>query len=55
MKDDILFVGDALFPGGNDAPVKDMGIDCLESKGPEDTIGIIKEALDSLAVYIFSA
>ena len=29
-KEDILFIGDRLQEGGNDYPVKAMGIDCLE-------------------------
>jgi len=29
-KEDILFMGDRIQPGGNDYPVKEMGIDCLE-------------------------
>jgi HAD superfamily hydrolase (TIGR01484 family) len=40
--DDILFVGDALFYGGNDYPAKATGIDCIEVKGPEETKQLIK-------------
>lgn len=36
-KDDILFMGDKLQEGGNDYPVKAMGIDCLEVDRWEDT------------------
>lgn len=36
-KDDILFVGDNLQEGGNDYPVKAMGIDSLEVDRWEDT------------------
>ncbi len=36
-KDDILFFGDNLQEGGNDYPVKAMGIDCLDVEGWEDT------------------
>lgn len=36
-RDDILFFGDKLQEGGNDYPVKAMGIDCLESEEWEDT------------------
>lgn len=35
--DDILFMGDKLQPGGNDYPVKAMGIDSLEVTRWEDT------------------
>jgi HAD superfamily hydrolase (TIGR01484 family) len=36
-KDDILFMGDKLEEGGNDYPVKAMGIDCIAVKHWEDT------------------
>lgn len=36
-KDDILFFGDKLEEGGNDYPVKAMGIDCLDVGRWEDT------------------
>lgn len=36
-KDDILFFGDKLSEGGNDYPVRAMGIDCLEVSKWEDT------------------
>jgi len=42
----ILFIGDALQPGGNDYPVKEMGIDCIEVKSPEETIGLIRELIE---------
>ena len=35
--DDILFLGDKLQPGGNDYPVKAMGVDSLEVDRWEDT------------------
>lgn len=37
-KDDILFFGDKLQEGGNDYPVKAMGIDCLDVDKWEDTV-----------------
>lgn len=39
---DIIFVGDALFYGGNDYPAKTTGVDCVSVKGPEDTAQLIK-------------
>lgn len=36
-KDDILFMGDKLQEGGNDYPVKAMGIDCVEVDNWEQT------------------
>ena len=35
--DEILFMGDALFPGGNDEPAKSTGVDTLQVSVPEDT------------------
>lgn len=43
--DDILFVGDALYAGGNDYPVKAMGIDCLSVNSPSETMEIIRALL----------
>lgn len=40
--DEILFVGDKLVEGGNDYPVKAMGIDCMEVAGWQDTAQIIQ-------------
>ncbi len=34
---EIGFVGDALFPGGNDYPAKEIGLHCVEVKGPHET------------------
>lgn len=36
-KEDVLFFGDKLEEGGNDFPVKDMGIDCIAVERWEDT------------------
>lgn len=41
-KDEILFVGDKLEEGGNDYPVKAMGIDTIAVEGWEDTALIIE-------------
>ncbi len=43
QKSDMLFVGDALFPGGNDYSVFEAGIETVAVKGPEETATIIKE------------
>jgi HAD superfamily hydrolase (TIGR01484 family) len=44
-KDEMLFVGDALFPGGNDYAVKNTGVMCVETSGPEHTAKIIEQLL----------
>ena len=46
---EILFFGDRLDPGGNDYPIKAMGIDCIEVRGWEDTISNVTNALGDLA------
>jgi len=44
-RDQILFIGDALFEGGNDYPVKTLGIDCIQVSGPKETKEIIKNLI----------
>ena len=34
---DMIFIGDALFPGGNDFPVKATGVVCIPVRGPMET------------------
>jgi phosphomannomutase len=43
----MLFVGDALFPGGNDYAAKRTGVECVAVRGPHDTKKIIKNILKS--------
>lgn len=45
-KNDVLFVGDALYEGGNDFPVFMAGIDSIKVSGPEETRKIIKNILE---------
>ena len=44
-KEDILFFGDNLIEGGNDYPVKAMGVDCLEVNKWEDTVHRLESIL----------
>lgn len=44
-KKDILFVGDALYEGGNDYAAKREGIDTFEVSGPEETKRLIHSFL----------
>ena len=39
--DSLIFVGDALFRGGNDYPVKAIGIDTIQVSGPEESKTLI--------------
>lgn len=45
-KEDILFMGDRIIPGGNDYAVDQMGVDCIQVRSWEDTAyaveGIVK-------------
>ena len=42
---DMLYIGDALEEGGNDAVVKETGIPTLAVSGPEETVTVIEEIL----------
>jgi phosphomannomutase len=42
---DMAFIGDALYPGGNDAAAKKTGIQTIATTGPAATIKIIKKIL----------
>ncbi len=42
---DMLFVGDAIFPGGNDYAVTKTKVDYVPVKDPEDTKAVIREVL----------
>ena len=39
---DMVFVGDALFEGGNDYPARRTGVDCIEVAGPKETRKVIE-------------
>ncbi len=45
-KIDMIFVGDAIFPGGNDYSPYEAGIECLKTSGPAETVKIIKNWLE---------
>lgn len=42
---EMLFVGDALFPGGNDSAALRTGVSCFEVSGPKETKELIRELL----------
>jgi len=42
---EILYVGDAIFPGGNDYAVLQAGVDCIGVRDPEDTKHVIETIL----------
>ena len=37
----MMFVGDAIFPGGNDYPAKEMGLDTVKVRDPQETLSVI--------------
>ena len=39
--DGFLFIGDAIFPGGNDYPAKTMGLDTVRVRDPQETAAVI--------------
>lgn len=44
-KDEIIYIGDSIFPGGNDYAMKLAGVDCIETTGPTQTMEIIKKLM----------
>lgn len=38
----MIFVGDALFEGGNDYPARTTGVDCIQVRDPEETKRVIE-------------
>lgn len=37
----MMFVGDAIFPGGNDYPAKELGLDTVKVRDPQETLSVI--------------
>ena len=46
---DMIFIGDALFPGGNDYPAKQTGVACIEVRDPTETKRVIETMIACLA------
>ena len=40
--DDMLYAGDALFPGGNDYPARSTGVVCIQVRDPNETKRVIE-------------
>jgi phosphomannomutase len=49
-KDDILFLGDAIYENGNDYSVYLSGIDTIKVTGPEETKNWLKRLLDDVTI-----
>lgn len=41
--EEMLFIGDALYEGGNDSTARSTGIECIQVSGPSDTKKILRE------------
>ncbi len=42
---EMIFVGDALFPGGNDQPARKTGVTCIKVRDPEETGRVIEAVI----------
>jgi hypothetical protein len=40
--DAMMFIGDAIFPGGNDYPAKTLGLDTVRVRDPQETMAVIQ-------------
>ena len=45
---EMIYIGDALFPGGNDYPVEQAGVISIPVRGPEDTKRVIEAMIACL-------
>jgi hypothetical protein len=45
---EMIYIGDALFPGGNDYPVEQAGVISISVRGPEDTKRVIEAIIACL-------
>jgi phosphomannomutase len=41
LLDKMMFIGDAIFPGGNDYPAKQLGLDTVRVRDPQETLSVI--------------
>lgn len=48
--DEMVFVGDALFPGGNDYPAKQAGVVSIQVRDPDETKRVVETLLACLGV-----
>ena len=50
--EEMIFVGDALFPGGNDYPVKQAGVSSIQVRDPGETKRVIETILACLGAVV---
>lgn len=46
--EEMIFVGDAIFPGGNDYPAKEAGVDCIQVKDTHETKRVVEAIIACL-------
>ena len=46
---EMIFIGDALFPGGNDYPAKEAGVVSIRVRDPNETKRVIEAIIACLA------
>ncbi len=42
---EMLYLGDALFPGGNDASVRETGAQCIKVRDPDETKRVVETVI----------
>ena len=47
--EEMIFVGDALFPGGNDYPAEQAGVDSIRVRDPHETKRVIEAIIACLS------
>ena len=47
--EEMIYIGDALFPGGNDYPAEEVGVVCIPVRDPNETKLVIKAIVACLA------
>jgi hypothetical protein len=45
---EMIFIGDALFPGGNDYPAKEAGVLCIKVRDPNESKRVIETIIACL-------
>ena len=45
---DMMFIGDAIFPGGNDYPAKEAGVESIEVRDPHETKRVVEAIIACL-------
>jgi hypothetical protein len=46
----MMFIGDAIFPGGNDYPAKRLGLKAVCVKNPDGTLAAIAVIVNCLSI-----